>query len=56
MIQPSGFNFNQPEKPVKNFAYYVGRVFGWIIILTLAALILLGAVALGKLIITYLLL
>ena len=55
MTQPSGFNFNQPQKPVKNFAYYVGRVLGWIIIVGLMALILLGLVALGKLLITYLL-
>lgn len=56
MNQPSGFNFNQPEKPVKNFAYYVGRVLGWIIIVGLTALTLLGVVALGKLLVSYLLL
>ena len=55
MTQPNGFNFNQPQKPKKNFPYYVGRVLGWIIILGLTALILLGVVALGKLLVTYLL-
>lgn len=56
MAQPNGFNFNQPQKPVKNFAYYVGRVLGWIIIVAITALILLGVVALGKLLFSYLLL